>query len=141
MKSRPLGGRYHPLPIEFGTMKPVKARSWPWLSGKSPYNVFRNPNAAIQGKLVFKAHRLMHHSTLGSRAIKKKRRRMMPCSYGRQYRRDIRRVVTCTSPCQARGKAQQPAEDASSPRKVARRLWLRKTVLLFFFITLEPRVR
>jgi len=30
----------------------------------------------FRGGLVFKAHRLLYHSTLGSRVIKKKKRRM-----------------------------------------------------------------
>ena len=38
------------------------------LPANLPYNLER-----FQGGLVFKAHRLSHHSTLGSRVIKKKR--------------------------------------------------------------------
>jgi hypothetical protein len=40
--------------------------------------LLRNIVKRFSGWLVFKAHRLLYHSTLGWRAIKKKRRKVQP---------------------------------------------------------------
>jgi len=69
-----------PLPSEYGTCKTVKARFWTWLSGKR-YNTFKlfllrseaDLLERFRGGLVFKAHRLVYHSTLGLRVITKKK--------------------------------------------------------------------
>ena len=67
---------------EYGTCKVVKARFWPWFSNKR-FTLFLLRSAAarllrsnlkrFRGGLVFKIHRLVYHSTLGSRVIQKRR--------------------------------------------------------------------
>ena len=42
----------HPLSSECGTCETVKARFWPWLSGKNPQNVFSCPLFARERKVV-----------------------------------------------------------------------------------------
>ena len=67
---------------ELGTYKTVEARFGPWLREKSsqPLELFpssdegRAPCEGLEG-LVFKAHRLVYHSTLGLRVIKEKKKR------------------------------------------------------------------
>ena len=85
-------------PSKFGTHKTVKARIWPWPEpffwekSLKRYKVFPlRSGAGVQfsiseqllhknvqrflGGLVFKAHRLLHHLTLGLRVIKKKKKK------------------------------------------------------------------
>jgi hypothetical protein len=59
---------------ELGTDTTVNAGFWSRLSGESlSRSLFTGER--FRGGPVFKAHRLLYHSTLGPRVIKKKKRR------------------------------------------------------------------
>jgi len=58
------------LPAGHGQNPALTVLYVPYSLGSGPCNVRR-----FRGGLVFKAHRLLHHSTLGSRVMKKRRRR------------------------------------------------------------------
>ena len=69
--------RTRPPPSEHGTHKTVKPIFWPWRAGKSPHHLSTCSLLGLGGTgdygIVRKAHRRLYHSTLGSRAIKKKK--------------------------------------------------------------------
>jgi hypothetical protein len=65
---------------EHGTCETAKAIIWPWRQHRTrrlppprEYDLRISTSQRFRGGLVFKAHRLLYHRTLGSRVIKKKK--------------------------------------------------------------------
>ena len=72
------------LPLQWVRLRnsPCMMRTLPGLvdhSRTNPEQLLRRNAWRLRGEPVFKAHRLLYHSTLGSRVIKKKRR-YKPCA-------------------------------------------------------------
>jgi len=89
----------------------------------------------FRGGLVFKAHRLVYHSTLSSRVIKKEKKNPKP------------QVLTLQAPGSARSLKDQGGGGAGTPGSAPSSAthpgdvpsYMRE-VFFFFFITLKPRV-
>ena len=60
---------YMPEGLKMATFVAVSGCGWARFKNK----LLRRIVNRFRGRLVFKAHRLLHHSTLGSRVIKRKR--------------------------------------------------------------------